>query len=66
MRTLFPFILLLALSSCSILNQKTKYEFADGKYSSTAFGNGISKVYVHNEEDKIQIYPVKTESYVPA
>lgn len=60
MKTVFPgilFILLLA-TSCSIIRQNPKYEFADGQYVSNVMGREMRKVYVDNE-DEIYVYPLR-------
>lgn len=46
-------------SSCSILRENPKYEFADGKYASKVFGKGINNVYVENEGEIVHVYPIK-------
>ena len=46
-------------SSCDILKQAPKYQFADGYYKTNKFHNKAVKVYIDNSEDIITIYPLK-------
>lgn len=53
------FFLIGTICSCGAIRNTPKYEFANGYYSTKVFSNKQSKVYVHNEEDFVSIYPLK-------
>jgi hypothetical protein len=55
----FPLVLMLVLSSCSILRENPKYQFASGVYNSKAVGKDVCKAYVHHTEENIRVYAVR-------
>jgi hypothetical protein len=55
---LTTFVLLL-FSSCALLRQNPKYEFADGRYKTNLFEDKVATVYVHNAGDSISVFPLR-------
>jgi len=53
--------ILLTLCSCNVFKESSKYEFSNGIYKTKVENQTKQKVYVHNEEDNITIYPVKKD-----
>ncbi|MBC7390725.1 MAG: hypothetical protein H7329_16050 [Opitutaceae bacterium] len=56
---LLQFILLFIFSSCDVVKKATKYQFANGTYTTNKFHDKVAKVYVENREDTIAIYPLR-------
>jgi hypothetical protein len=52
-------VLSLCFCSCHILHDTPKNSFADGYYSSKVLALPSKKVYVNNEEEVVQVYPLK-------
>lgn len=57
MRVVLPFVFIVSCCSCGIFKPSPKYQFSDGYYSARGIG-GIEKVYVHNQEEQVKVYPV--------
>lgn len=53
------FFAMLICSSCSVIRETPKYQFADGYYKTHIFIDSVKKAYVDNEADTIYIYPIK-------
>lgn len=52
---------LFIFSNCGVLNKSAKYQFSDGYYSFKTQNSKLSKVYVDNSEDTINVYSLKKE-----
>ena len=53
------FSLVLIACSCGPIRNSTKYEFANGHYTSKIFSQQKERVYLVNDEDFVLIYPLK-------
>lgn len=56
LRIIWLLILILLVSSCAVVNQSPKYNFASGVYSSKVFDSGSKKVYVDHSGETIKVY----------
>lgn len=56
LRIVWFLIMLFLLSSCALINQSPKYNFASGVYTSKVFDSGSKKVYVDHSAENITVY----------